>query len=457
MRVALLLLFSLTISGMHAQDTLRSMSLTVFLQHVREHHPVAQVATNSVEQANAVITLSKGAFDPKLFAGIDQKYFEGKTYYSTISSGLKIPTRAGIDFKVMADWNKGQYLNDQSRVPEDGLTYLGVEIPIGKGLFTDERRTQLKRAEVAYRQSAVERQLTLNNLLYEAGQDFIYWQEQEAQADLAREGLELAELRLQQIRASAQLGDRPAIDTVEATAQYFNRLVDWQQRVLQAKNARLSVEKYLWEQGMIPLTLEENIRPDALQPVSPSLVATDSLTFHPWLTWYDLKIKDLNLERRYKIEQLKPELTFNYNFLQTPQDLVSANFSFTNYKWGATFNFPILLRKERSSLEITRLKINSAQYDYALKQREITIKIAQVNNEWVTRYEQSEAASMVSRNYKTLAQAERSLFNAGESSLFLVNAREASYLSAQSKYFESVAKTQKSALEAKYALGKLGE
>lgn len=456
MRLALLVLFTLVVSGFQAQDTLRSMSLNVFLQHVREHHPVALIAGNSVEQANAVITLSKGAFDPKLFGGIDQKYYDGKTYYSTISSGLKIPTRAGIDFKVMADWNKGQYLNDQSRVPEDGLTYLGVEVPIGKGLFTDERRTQLKRAEVAYRQSAVERQLTLNTLLYEAGQDFIYWQEQEAQADLAKEGLELAEVRLQQIRVSAELGDRPAIDTVEAAAQYYNRFIDWKQRSLQAANARLTVEKYLWDEGVVPLILEENIEPAALSPVRPSLLASDSLAFHPYLTYYDLKIKDLNLERRYKIEQLKPELTVNYNFLQTPQDLVSANFSFTNYKWGATFNFPILLRKERSSLQVTRLKIASTQYDYALKQRELSVKIAQVNNEWATRYEQSEAALVVSTNYKKLTLAERSLFDLGESSLFLVNAREASYLSAQSKYLESAAKTQKSALEAQYALGKLG-
>ncbi len=152
-----------------SQDTANVLNQTVFLQQVKENHPVALVAGNNILQAEQVIRLSKGAFDPVLFGGIDQKYYDGKTYYSTISTGVKIPTRLGVDFKVMGDWNNGDYLNPQNRVSDNGLTYLGVEVPIGRGLFTDERRTQLRRAGVAFQQSQLERQLTLNELLYQAG------------------------------------------------------------------------------------------------------------------------------------------------------------------------------------------------------------------------------------------------------------------------------------------------
>jgi hypothetical protein len=141
-------------SGSMAQDTVKVLSLETFLAHVKENHPVALVASNNVLSAEQVVMLAKGAFDPAAFAGIDQKYYNGTTYYSTISSGIKIPTRLGIDLKATADWNRGDYLNPESRVPSDGLTGLGVEIPVGRGLFTDERRTQLRRAEVAVRQSA---------------------------------------------------------------------------------------------------------------------------------------------------------------------------------------------------------------------------------------------------------------------------------------------------------------
>jgi hypothetical protein len=64
---------------------------------------------------------------------------------------------------------------------------------------------------------------------------------------------------------------------------------------------------------------------------------------------------------------------------------------------------------------------------------------------------------MVADNYKQLSVAERSLFDLGESSLFLINAREMSYLTSQAKYLEYAAKTKKSALTEKFALGILAE
>jgi hypothetical protein len=174
------------------------------------------------------------------------------------------------------------------------------------------------------------------------------------------------------------------------------------------------------------------------------------------LSWYDLKLQDLQLERKWKVEQLKPQLNLNYNLLQTPQNLVSGNYSFTNYKWGATLYMPILLRKERSSLAITRFKIESTQWELQQKQRDLRTKQIQVRNEWNTTVQQAEASLTSAQRYNQLAIAERDLFELGESSLFLINSREQSYLSAQSKYLEYAAKTQKSALAEQFTLGNLG-
>jgi len=457
MRRALFLILSVfSASEMFAQDTLKSITLELFLIHVKENHPVSVIASNDTLMAERVIRMAKGAFDPVLMGGIDQKYYNGTTYYSTISSGIKFPTRIGVDFKVMGDWNKGDYLNPESRVPSEGLTYLGFEAPIGRGMFTDDRRTQLRRAQVAYQQSIVERQLTLNDLLYQAGQEFINWQEQEAQLLLAREGLDLARVRLEQMKVNAETGERSAIDTVEASAQYQNRLIEFEQRMLNAKNARLGVENYMWEKGSIPLQFESYLSPEALSPKAPPKMLLDSIDQHPYLSLYELKLADLQLERRLKIEQIKPQFTVNYNLLQTPSEVVSGNFAFTNYKWGASLYIPVLLRKERAALQITKLKIASTQIDLVQKQRDINTKRLQVRNEWNTHVLQAESGLIAAQRYFQLTEAERTLFELGESSLFLINAREISYLSAQSKYFEYAAKTQKSALKDDYVMGILG-
>jgi hypothetical protein len=114
------LLFSIFFVGfgiVQAQDTLSMLTQKDFLLHVKENHPIALVASNNIELAEQTIRMAKGAFDPVLFGGIDQKYYEGKTYYSTISSGVKIPTRIGVDLKLAGDFNKGDYLNPENRIP----------------------------------------------------------------------------------------------------------------------------------------------------------------------------------------------------------------------------------------------------------------------------------------------------------------------------------------------------
>ena len=451
-----ILLVGFSFCSLKAQDTIREITLDQYLAQLREHHPVALIAANNVSQAEQIVRMSKGAFDPVLFGGIDQKYYEGKTYYSTINSGVKIPTRLGWDFKVMGDWNRGTYLNAEQVVPEDGLTYVGVDIPIGRGMFTDERRTQLKRAGVAYNQSILERQLALNDLLYEAGQQFIYWQEQYMQLQLAEEGFRFAQLRYEQSKANAAVGERASIDTVEASAQLYLRQLDIFQRRLNVQNARLGVENYMWEQGKIPLRLDTIVVPAPLALEAPSLNVNDSVQNHPVLQWYELKTRDLQLERKLKLEQLKPQFNVQYNLLQTPQDLVSFNYSINNYKWGATMYMPILLRKERSSLQITNIKLQNVALEQGQKQRDLSTKQQQVRNELLTVNDQANTAFTIAQRYRQLAEAERQLFELGESSLFLINAREISYLSAQGKYLEFLAKNQKALLSEKFVLGILG-
>ena len=458
MRFHILLIAIFCSVTLWSQDTLKKLTLETFLQQIAENHPLALIASNDVARAEQVVRMAKGNFDPVLIGGLDQKYFDGTTYYSTLSTGVKIPTRLGWNVKVMGDWNRGNYLNPENRVPEAGLTYLGLDIPIGRGMFTDAQRTQLRRAAVAFDQSTVQRQLTLNELLYEAGQLFIFWQEQEAQLILAQEVFVLAKTRLEQVKINAKLGELADMDTLEASATVLLREIEINDRMVAVKNARISIENYLWDNGTMPLQLDPSIVSEDLKTAKPTTIAIDdNLNEHPVLSLYNLKIKDLELERKLKIEQLKPQFNVNYNLLQTPQNLLSSQFTFTNYKWGATFYMPILLRKERSSLAITRIYLQNTHLEFDQKQRDLITKQTIIRNEWNNHVQQAQTSEELTNRYLGLANAERQLFAGGESSLFLVNAREIAYISAKIKYLEFLAKTQKSALSEKYILGNLGK
>ena len=439
----------------NAQDSLFLLDLENFMLHLKENHPIAMVAQNDIFIADQVIRMAKGNFDPKILGDFDQKFYDGTTYYSTLSTGVKIPTRLGWTVNAFGDWNRGAYINPQENIPDGGLTYLGVSVPLGRGMFTDEQRTQLKQATVAYQQSSVERKLVLNELLYSAGKDFIDWQEQQAQVQIAEELVNIARIRLDQLKENVRVGERAAIDSAEASAQLYTREAELAQRKMLLQQARYRVENYLWDKGLRPLLLPEDVQP------TPILLLTTSMendaVIHPLLENYRLKINQLELERKLKLEQLKPGLTVHYNILQPASEVFSTNYSFRNYKWGATFSMPILLRKERSGLAITRLKMANTTLEMSQKQRELAAKVDISRTEWLSFLKQVEFQQLSVNRMQQVTEAERALFALGESSLFLVNAREITFWQSQTKVIESMAKSVKAALGVRYYQGQLGE
>ncbi len=446
----IVLLFCSPIVG--AQDTLFQLDMESFIIQVRENHPLSFITNNYIVQADQFTINSKGAFDPQAVAQINQKYYDGKTYYSTLSTGVKIPTRFGVQFKGMLDWNRGEYLSPEDNTPVNGLGLLGVEVQLGRGLLTDEQRTQLKRAQNALLLSEVERNIALNDLLYEASSDFVVWQENYNQRILAENMAGFAKARFDQIKDKVFAEDRPAIDTVEALAIYTQRLFELNQKTVLEQNSRLKVESYLWDQGLTPLFFDSTVSPAALNIQPITISRATELRETPYLQAYDYKLTDLNYERRLKIEMLKPQLSLNYNFLQEAQGPIS-NYNINNYKWGGTFYMPIFLRKERSSLEITKLKIENTKYEQSIKQRELDIKQQQIFNEWAAQIEQSIQLETIAGSYKQLVEGEQSLFELGESTVFLINMREINYINAQIKLLETQAKTIKSYLSVRYLQG----
>jgi outer membrane protein TolC len=323
---------------------------------------------------------------------------------------------------------------------------------LGRGLLTDEQRTQLKRAENALLLSEVERNIALNDLLYEAGSDFVTWQENYNQMVLAENMAGFAKNRFDQIKEKVFAEDRPAIDTIEALAIYTQRLFELNQKTVLELNSRLKVESYLWDQGLAPLFFDSTVTPAVLIVKPMTISRAAELNETPFLKAYDYKLTDLNYERKLKIEMLKPQLSFNYNFLQDAKSPMN-NYSINNYKWGGTFYMPIFLRKERSSLEMTKLKIENTKYELLLKQRELDVKQQQLFNEWSAQIDQSTQLETIAESYKQLVEGEQALFELGESTVFLINMREINYINAQMKLLETQAKTIKSYLSVRYLQG----
>ena len=90
---------------------------------------------------------SRGNFDPEIFHQINSKQYDGDLYYDLANGGLRIPTWFGIDVEGGLQQNEGNYINPENFLPDDGLWYAGLTIPVGRGLFIDERKGRSQEGE----------------------------------------------------------------------------------------------------------------------------------------------------------------------------------------------------------------------------------------------------------------------------------------------------------------------
>jgi outer membrane protein TolC len=201
---------------------------------------------------------------------------------------------------------------------------------------------------------------------------------------------------------------------------------------------------------MQPLMLAPNVVPNRQDQLSTALPFTsedvvallDNINgSHPELLLYDNKLDMLDIDRRMKVEKLKPKLNLNYNFLASPVNgEVVQNFSTNDFKWGLEFSMPIFLRKERGQLKMTKIKIDQVDLQFQEKSLQINNKVLALHTEMTTLVQQIDIFRQAVTNYQALLDGEKVKFRGGESSLFIVNSRENSLVNAEIKLVELISK-----------------
>lgn len=450
--------------GVSAQNNLaKTLTFDDFMARVKNHHPIALQADLKLKSGDASVRKARGNFDPKAFSNVSQKYFTEKEYYSIINSGLKVPTWYGLEVNGGYSQNDGVFLNPENNTPNSGLWYAGISLNIGKGLFIDERRAELKKAKIYQKSTEAERTLLYNELLYSAGKAYWDWFKSFNTLNVYKNAFELTQKRYNAVRQGALFGDKPAIDTVEASIQVQNRKLSLQEAKLNYRNSTALLAIYLWVDGSIPLEISELTSPPISSNISSTGVnqelkdAMDSLSYnHPLLKQYQYKIEQLIIDKKWKSEQLKPELNLKYNAINQPVgNDAFANYNINNYTWGLSFNMPILLRKERGNLELAKLKINEAELELSSKKASIKYRAIASINQLKNTQQQITLYARTVNDYAKLLNGEKQMFEAGESSLFMVNSRELGYINTQLKFIELLTKNQKAKLTAQYNFGLL--
>jgi outer membrane protein TolC len=425
-----------------------------YLGYVKKYHPVAKQAELKIEMGQANLMRSRGGFDPMLEIDYDRKEFKGTEYYDRLNATFKIPTWFGIDLKGNFEQNNGDFLNPENLVPIDGLYSAGVSMSVGQGIWVNERMATLRKAKFFREQSKVDRDLQVNQILFEASLAYFNWLQAYQDQQIYQNFLENAEVRLTGVRTNARLGEVPAIDTLEARIAKQDRALNLEQAKVRLMEKTLGLSNFLWLNDNIPVELNPGIVPDidleeqidiTLEILGKPL---DSFTIqnHPKLKSLGYKIDGLQVEKNMKANKLLPVIDLEYNFLTGTPDFVTS-FENQGYKGGLNFKLPLFLRKERGDLKLAKLKLKDAEFELDYTEIQIRNKTLAIYRELESFEAQNALIKEIVANYNTLLLAEERKFSFGESSLFLINTREGKLIDAElkrnevrNKYFTAKAK-----------------
>lgn len=417
------------------QNTMTEFSFNEFLGYVKKYHPLVKQADLKLNEAQANLMLARGAFDPKIEVEYNEKQFKTSEYYSILNSSFKIPTWYGIELKAGFDNSEGIYVNPENTLPNSGLTSLGIAVPIGQGLFINQRMADIRKAKIARNLNAAERNLQAIEIIYEAAVSYMNWKRSFEELKLYENYIQNALIRYKGIATLINEGDKPAIDSIEAGIVVKTRQLNLEDAKLKLTKAKLELSNYLWLENNIPFELSDALKPEDLltnnikETLKINELATIDLENHPKIKALDAKIAMLKVERKLKANALLPKLDLSYNYLSEPSYI--DNYRFEDYKIGINFSFPIFLRKERGSLKLADLKIQDSEFNLQFERKNLENKIKSQQQEIVSLEKQQDYNDKLVKDFTKLLNAEDRLFEMGESSLFIINSRENSLVSSQ--------------------------
>jgi outer membrane protein TolC len=448
-KLSFFILFYFTFCQLPAQSS--TLTYESYIQQVIGKHPISKQINLAEQKARLQEMYARGSMDPELNSNWAYKQFDGKNYYNIFDAYLRIPTITGIDVISGYQYADGFYLNDADKLPDAGQAFLGIALPVGQGLWNNERQTALRQAKLMQKAAKSEIRSSINNLLFEAAKHYWEWTLAYNNSLAWQRALNLAKGQFIIIKSSYEQGDLPAIDTLKSYILIQDFEIQLNDAQLSLRKARWLAENYLWMNDTTVMQLNDDIVPQLLDSVLLEKIDSTELEKwiqnidqHPDMLLYNYQLQALELEERLKNNKLLPKAEVKYNLLSSNHVAFFQGTgigAFTEqYKLGFKLQYPILIRKERADLALNRIKQQETGFKMNFKGQEITSKIKTYFNSVETYADQSERLNSMISNYSALIEAERLKFAQGESDLLIVNTREVQYVEAQLKRYKTIVK-----------------
>ena len=418
-------------------QNLPKITLEDVLRIVEQHHPKLRGADAERRIASEKRLEKQGAFDPVFITGVDYLRFntelDSKTLRGKVGStrltdaGVEFLTRYGLKVAAGTRFNYGKVKAPFSPTGTGGEYFLEFKVPLLRGARINEKTAAEKQALLGEPLADADYQLTRLELLRKAADSYWEWVAAKRKLDVARDLLSLSEFRAQAVRDRVQAGDLPAIDVTEAEAEIQRRqggLIK-ADRDLQKSAFKLSLS--LWTpDGQQVLSPEPSQVPNSL---AAPIVFTDSQAMEGERQALVRRPEFRALDINRQITQVDLDLAKNQrlpavDFVFSPGRDVGLGAIGNTVKAGVSLTLPLRQRTADGRIGAAALKIQKIDFDNINEKQRISIEVKDAISAINTAYERFRAAEKEVELATKLEAGERTKFQFGDSTLFLVNQRE---------------------------------
>lgn len=441
-----------------AKQGTQAPTLTALLQSMQFRHPYSRAIKEGSIQAQADIDIAQSAFDPYVeqdsFSRVSG-YYDGTSLQQRVIKPLE-NYNASLFSQYRVTNGDFPVYEQEYQTLSGGEASVGVAFSLLKGRDIDKRRVGMKNARLQAELWQAEANLLLNEFIYKGISDYLIWYESALQVQAVQSLLNNAAEREKAISTRVEKGDMAEIELTEFKANIL------QQKLLvetlkQKRDGYSRAVSYFWRDTngeVIDLasvtTMPTNIEWPFWVGEAQVHALKKRIAAHPVLT--SLRIEQAQNENKIALAQntLLPKLDIKASIARDI-GAGAASLDETEGKLGLSFSYPLGNRKAKAEVVKVQSKKRQIEDKLTATQERIVQSFEQAYTYWQQAKNIAALQQQNARLARELSLMEQKRFDAGDSDMFVLNARASSEIKAQMKEIEA----QVDLLKAELALYKV--
>ena len=422
-----------------SQTTQPAPSIEGLIESMVNYHPYVLAINEGNYQAAAELEIARSSFDPF----IEQKtksrvsgYYDGTNLTQRFTNPIEDYNASVFGEYRIAGGDFPSYEGYYDTL-SGGEASVGIAMSLLQNREIDKRRTALRNAGLASSQWQALASSLINDFVYKGVSEYIAWYESALQIDAVTELLNTASEREKALVTRVEKGDLASIVLTEFKANLLQQRLTLAE-LKQKRDMHAQMLSYYWRSPSGDMQAVKSDKPpkDINWPywVGNGQLVTlrNALREHPELDVMKLEQQVVENKVALADNALLPKLDLTASIARDV-GAGSQTLEGTETKVGLSFSYPLGNRKAKAE----RAQLQS-------KQRELAHKPTATEQALAPRFEQAQVyrrqakdiVSLQSENAalaKTLSKVEKTRFDAGDSDMFVLNARAQNEIKAKIK------------------------